>query len=73
MVVTVQQPKLFTVDGQHFIHVPSGRGDELREHLAAHGIASRLHDAGHLPVEHLDLDTGADPETVEAILEQWEG
>jgi hypothetical protein len=73
MVVMVQKPRLYTVDGHHFLHVPRGRGEELRVHLASHGINSHLRNPDYMQVERLDLEEDADPEVVQAILDQWEG
>jgi hypothetical protein len=30
--------KVYPVDGRSIIHAPAGRGEELRVHLASHGI-----------------------------------
>jgi hypothetical protein len=73
MVVMVRSPRLYTVDGHHFIHAPKGRGEELRIHLASHGIKSQVSAPDFLDVERLDLVGDDDPEIVQALLDEWEG
>ncbi len=34
----VEQLKVFPAGDQNIIHVPNGRGEELRLHLASHGV-----------------------------------
>jgi hypothetical protein len=56
------------VGGRKVVHVEAGRGEELREHLASHGIRSRVSEA----FDRLELEDDASPEVVQAILDQWE-
>jgi hypothetical protein len=72
MVVALARPKVFTVNGQHFIHISGGRGEALQLHLASHGVRSRLTPILTADVERLDLEGGTDPDTVQAILDSWE-
>jgi hypothetical protein len=54
------------------IHVENGRGEELRQHLASHGITSKVSRSAGAPFERLALEGNVDPEVVQAILDQWE-
>jgi hypothetical protein len=73
MVIMVRSPRLYTVDGHPFIHVPKGRGEELLIHLASHGIESRVSAPDFMDVERLDLKGDVDPEVIQALLDEWEG
>jgi hypothetical protein len=64
--------ELFAVGGQQVIHVPQGRGEELRLHLASHGIRALVSPAAETPFDRLEVPEPADPETLKAILDQWE-
>jgi hypothetical protein len=64
--------KVYPVDGHSFVHAPAGRGEELRLHLAAHGVASRVSPLAEAKFDRLELEAGADPVAVQAILDHWE-
>ena len=64
--------KVLTVGNNRMIHVEKGRGEELREHLASHGISSQVSRLAEAPFDRLALEGNVDPEIVQAILDQWE-
>jgi hypothetical protein len=64
--------KVFTVGNQTFVHVENGRGEELRLHLASHGIDAKVSPAAETPYERLQVEGGVDPLVVQTILDQWE-
>lgn len=64
--------KVLTVGNQTVIHVENGRGEELRQHLASHGITSKVSPSAETPFERLEIEEGADNEIVQAIVDQWE-
>jgi hypothetical protein len=51
---------------------PNGRGEELRLHLAAHGIHSKVSPAAQTHFERLEIDDDVDVDTLQAIVDQWE-
>jgi hypothetical protein len=55
-----------------FVPVPWHREEELRIHLRSHGIESTAHLDPAVRAARLEIH-GADAETVQAILDQWEG
>jgi hypothetical protein len=59
------------LDG-NVIRVENGRGEELRQHLAAHGIESELRPDAEPTFERLEIMGDVDMETVHPILDQWE-
>jgi hypothetical protein len=54
------------------IPVGNGRGEELRQHLAAHGIRATLIPAVGLSIERLEIAEGVDYDVAQAIVDQWE-
>jgi hypothetical protein len=64
--------KVLTVGNKRIIHVENGRGEELRQHLASHGITSQVSRVAGAPFDRLTLEGTVDPEVVQAILDQWE-
>ena len=68
----VEELKVFTLGGQKVIHVPNGRGEELRIHLAAHGIRSQVSPAAQTGHERLEVEGDVDPESLQALVDQWE-
>jgi len=55
-----------------FVPVPWHREEELRVHLRAHGIDSTAHLDPTVREARLEIHR-ADADTVQAILDQWEG
>jgi len=55
------------------VHVPGGRGEELRHHLAAHAVRARLSTVSAGPeYEVLVVEGGADPISLQALVDHWE-
>jgi len=69
---SVQELKVFPIGGQNVIHVPQGRGEELRIHLESHGIRSKVSPPAGAPFERLEVEGDVDPEALQAIVDQWE-
>lgn len=61
----------FLLDG-NFIRVENGRGAELRQHLASHGIQSELCRDAEPTFERLQVLGDVDMEDVHPILQQWD-
>jgi hypothetical protein len=70
--MSIDEFKVFPVGGQNIIHVPEGRGEELRLHLESHGIRSQVSPAAEAGFERLEVDGAEDPVTLQAIVDQWE-
>jgi hypothetical protein len=64
--------KVFTVGGRLVVHVEKGRGEELREHLASHGIGSRVSELAAGTFDRLELEDDVAQEVVQAVLDEWE-
>jgi hypothetical protein len=64
--------KVFTVGSQKVIHVDNGRGEELRQHLASHGISAKVSPAAETSFERLEIAGEVDAEVLQAIVDQWE-
>ena len=60
------------VGGQLVVHVENGRAEELRQHLASHGISAIVSPAAETPFERLEIDGNVDPEDVQSIVDEWE-
>ena len=70
---SVAELTVYTVGGQRVIHVPNGRGEELRVHLASHGIESKVSPPAETPYERLEIDDDRfDSETLQALVDEWE-
>jgi hypothetical protein len=65
--------ELFTVGGQHVVHVPTGRGDDLRRHLAARGIPALVSPAAGARFERVEIDGGVDIDKVRVAVDGWPG
>ena len=63
--------KVYPAGDQLVVHVPNGRGEELRLHLASHGIRAQVSPPALGPFERLEVE-GADAETLQAVVDQWE-
>jgi hypothetical protein len=68
----IPEYQVLPVGDQLVIHVPGGRGEELRLHLASHGIQAVVSPAAQTPYERLEIEGDADPEMVQAIVDSWE-
>lgn len=55
------------------IHVENGRGEELLQHLAAHGIIAKIIPVAKPSIEDLEIAPGVDADVLQTILDQWEG
>jgi hypothetical protein len=64
--------RVVTVGGKKVIEVERGRGEELREHLASHGVSAQVRCREDAVVDRLDLDPKVDSKVVQAIVDQWE-
>jgi len=64
--------RVFEAGNQKVIHVENGRGEELRQHLAAHGIEAKVSPAAEAPFERVEIAGDEDVEVLQAILDQWE-
>jgi hypothetical protein len=64
--------KVVTVGGRLVIDVENGRGEELRQHLAAHGIAATAGSGADTSFERLEIEGDVDAEILQAIVDQWE-
>jgi hypothetical protein len=62
--------KAYPVGDRLFIHVPQGRGEELRLHLASHAIHAELSPTAET-FDRLEVE-GVDQATLQALLDQWE-
>jgi hypothetical protein len=67
----VEELKVYPVGEQLIIHVPNGRGEELRVHLEAHGIRSKVSPAAETPFARLEVDGGVDAEALQALVDEW--
>jgi transcriptional/translational regulatory protein YebC/TACO1 len=68
---TVENYRVYTVEGKHVIHVPFGRGEGLRAHLRAHGIEAEVIDPAATPYERVEVSGAVSAETVQALLDHW--
>jgi hypothetical protein len=64
--------QVFTVGGWSVVHVANGRGEELRHHLAAHGIEAKVSPPAETPFERVEIEGDAATEVLQAIVDQWE-
>jgi hypothetical protein len=64
--------KVRTVGGRQVIDVGNGRGEELRLHLASHGITATVRSGEGTSCERLEIEGDADAEVLQEIVDQWE-
>lgn len=64
--------EVLTVGNQKIIHVENGRGEELRQHFAAHGISAKVSPAAETSFERLEVSAEVDADVLQAIVDQWE-
>jgi hypothetical protein len=63
---------LLTIGDKRVIHVENGRGEELRQRLASHGVTSEVSRVAGAPFDRLALEGDVDTEIVQTVLDQWE-
>ncbi len=63
-------PDVYVLYDRQFIRTPPGRGEELRLHLASHGIESKVTRLADGPFDRVDLLDGVDPVVVQAVLDR---
>jgi hypothetical protein len=68
----VNEVKVYALGDRAVIHVPGGRGEELRIHLESHGILSVVRPAAQAPYERLELGADVDLVALQALVDQWE-
>jgi hypothetical protein len=68
----VEELKVYPAGEQKVIHVPNGRGEELRVHLESHGIRSKVSPPAQTPFERLEVEGNVDVEALQALVDQWE-
>ncbi|MBV9122757.1 MAG: hypothetical protein JO112_05335 [Planctomycetes bacterium] len=68
----IEELKLYDVGGQYIVHVPTGRGEELRLHLASHGIKAVVSPLAEGDFDRLELENEVDVFEVQTILDHWE-
>ncbi len=69
-IVSAQELKVCALGRRRIVYAPAARGEDVRLHLAAYGIASEL---AHLnPFSRLERKRFADVPTVQAVLVGWE-
>jgi hypothetical protein len=66
-----EERKVLTVENRKVVYAPHNRGEELREHLASHGIIAKL-SQGQRQGERLEIEGDIDDEVLQAILDEWE-
>jgi hypothetical protein len=64
--------KVYPAGGQLIVHVPNGRGEELRLHLESHGVRALVSPAAVASFERLEIAGDEDAGAVQAILDEWE-
>jgi hypothetical protein len=69
---TVELLKVYPVEGRYIVHAPAGRGEELRIHLASHGIATASSQPATGSFDRLEVAGDIDAEAVQTILDHWE-
>jgi hypothetical protein len=68
----VEDLKVYPIGDQMVIHVPNGRGEELRLHLESHGIHSKVSPPAETTFERVEVEGNVDAETLQALVDQWE-
>jgi hypothetical protein len=68
----VEELKVYPAGDQMVIHVPNGRGEELRVHLESHGVLSKVSPPAETPFERLEVEGGVDAEALQALVDKWE-
>lgn len=69
--IHVEALKVYRNRDRHVIYVPDGRGEELRIHLASHGVAVKIVPSLEAAFERVEIE-GGDTESLQALVDQWE-
>jgi|ERR1043166_8803837 hypothetical protein len=64
--------RVVEVGGSLVVHVENGRGEELRQHLASHGITAMVSPLAEGDFERIEIEDDAPVEDVQAIVDNWE-
>ena len=72
MSTIIEQRKVYVVGNRLVIHVANGRGEELRLHLASHGLDSAVSPAAETDFERVEIQGDLGAEIIQAIVDQWE-
>ncbi len=68
----LEELKVYPAGGFNVIHVPYGRGEELRLHLESHGISAKVSPPAGTIYERLEVEGDVDPDDLQAIVDCWE-
>jgi hypothetical protein len=68
----VNEVKVYPLGNRTIIHVPGGRGEELRIHLESHGIQSKLSATPWPAYQRLEIAGDVDLDTIQALVDHWE-
>jgi hypothetical protein len=68
----VEELKVYPAGHQLVVHVPPGRGEELRLHLASHGVRSKVSPPAAAPYERLEVEPDLSADEIQAIVDEWE-
>src|SRR4051812_21581803 len=59
----IRERKVYPAGNEWVVHVPNGRGEELRLHLASHGITAKVSEAAQTPFERVEVEGDTDAQT----------
>ncbi len=68
----VENLKVYPAGDQLVIHVPNGRGEDLRVHLAFHGVRAKVSPPAQTPFERLEVEGDVDAVALQALVDQWD-
>jgi hypothetical protein len=67
-----EERKVLEDGGRLVIYVHTGRAEELRLHLASHGVAARVSAAAPGPFERVEIEGDENQQVLQDIVDQWE-
>jgi len=67
----LEEFRVFPLGSTYAVHVPYGRGDELRRYLSAHGVTVLVSPAAETPYERLEVEGDVDPERLQTLIDAW--
>jgi hypothetical protein len=68
----VENLKVYPAGEQLVIHVPNGRGEDVRVHLASHGVRAKVSPPAQTPFERLEVEGNLDAEALQGLVDQWD-